>query len=136
MDFYFSASLPAALKKKKFFFFSASLLAGGSLVAQSVKNLPEIQKTQVQSPGREDPMGKEMATHSSTLAWRIPWTEEPDRLKSMDLQRVGHDCVNNFHFHLLAGTATQSGLILCIPIPVLEESISPNSPGSFIGEWH
>ena len=69
MDFYFSASLPAALKKKIYIYiyFIAFLLAGASLVAQLVKNLPEIRKTQVRSLGREDPMGKEMTTHSSTL---------------------------------------------------------------------
>ena len=48
-------------------------------------------ETQVQFLGREDPLEKEMAIHSSTLAWKIPWTEEPDRLQSMGLQRVGHD---------------------------------------------
>ena len=51
-----------------------------SLVAQEVKNLPAMQETQVQSLGREDPLEKEMTTHSSILAWRIPWTEEPGRL--------------------------------------------------------
>ena len=56
-----------------------------------VKNLPAVRETQVQSPGREDPLEKEMAIHSSTLAWKIPWIEEPDRLQSMGLQRVGHD---------------------------------------------
>ena len=60
-----------------------------SLVAQMVKNPPAMQKTQVQSLGREDALEKEMATHSSTLAWEIPWTEEPGRLQSMGLQRVG-----------------------------------------------
>ena len=59
--------------------------------AQMVKNLSVIQEIQVQSLGREDPLEKEMATHSSILAWRIPWTEEPGRLQSMGLQRVGHD---------------------------------------------
>ena len=62
-----------------------------SLVAQMVKNPPALQKTQVQSLGREDALEKEMATHSSTLAWEIPWTEEPGRLQSMGLQRVGLD---------------------------------------------
>ena len=62
-----------------------------SLVAQTVKNLPAMQETQVQSLGREDPLEKEMATHSSILALRIPWTVEPGRLQSMGLQRVGHD---------------------------------------------
>ena len=68
------------------------LIQGGvSLVAQLVKNLPAVQETQVQSLGREDPLEKEMATHSSILAWKIPWTEEPRGLQSMGLQRVGHD---------------------------------------------
>ena len=59
-------------------------------MAQTVKRLPTMQKTWVQSLGREDPLEKEMTTHSSTLAWEIPWTEEPGRLlQSMGLQRVG-----------------------------------------------
>ena len=62
-----------------------------SLVAQKVKRLPAMQETWVRSLGREDPLEKEMATHSSTLAWKIPWTEEPGRLQSMELQRVGHN---------------------------------------------
>ena len=52
-------------------------------VAQTVKNLPAMQETRVGSVGREDPLEKEMATHSSILAWRIPWPEEPDQLRSM-----------------------------------------------------
>ena len=62
-----------------------------SLVAQTVKRLPTMQETQVQSLDWEDLLEKEMATHSSILAWKIPWTEEPGRLQSMGLQRVGHD---------------------------------------------
>ena len=62
-----------------------------SLVAQLVKNLPAVQETQVQSLGWEDPLEKEMATHSSILAWKISWTEEPDWLQSMGSQRVRHD---------------------------------------------
>ena len=62
-----------------------------SLVAQTVKRLPAMQETQVQFLGQKDPLEKEMATHSSTLAWKIPWMEEPNRLQSMGLQRVGHD---------------------------------------------
>ena len=62
-----------------------------SLLAQMVKHLPAMQKTRVQSLGWEDPLKKEMATRSSTLAWKIPWMEEPGRLQSMGLQRVGHD---------------------------------------------
>ena len=62
-----------------------------SLVAQRVKCLPAMQETWVRSLGQEDPLEKEMATHSSTLAWKIPWTEKPGRLQSMGSQRVGHN---------------------------------------------
>ena len=64
---------------------------GASLVAKMVKRLPATRETRVRSLGREDPLEKEMAIHSSTLAWKIPWAEEPDRLQSMGSQRVGHD---------------------------------------------
>ena len=60
-------------------------------MAQRVKRLPAMQETCVQSLGREDPLEKEMATHSSVLAWRIPWMEEPGGLQSTGSQRVGHD---------------------------------------------
>ena len=60
-------------------------------MAQKLKHLPGLQETRVQSLGREDPLEKEMATHSSTLAWRIPWREEPGGLQSMGSQRVGRD---------------------------------------------
>ena len=62
-----------------------------SLVAQMVKHLPTMWETRVLSLGGEDPLEKEMATHSSILAWKIPWTVEPGRLQSMGLQRVGQD---------------------------------------------
>ena len=62
-----------------------------SLVAQRVKRLPAVQETLVQSLGQEDPLEKELATPSSTLAWKIPWTEERCRIQSMGSQRVGHD---------------------------------------------
>ena len=65
------------------------------LVAQMVKNLPSMQETQVQSLDWEDPLEKKMATRPSILAWEIPWTEEPGRLKSIGSQRVGHDWVTN-----------------------------------------
>ena len=67
------------------------LLLGSSLVAQTVKHLPIMQETHVQSLGQEDLLEKEMATHSSILAWKIPWMEEPGSLQSMGLQRCGHD---------------------------------------------
>ena len=68
-----------------------SRLVLASLVAQSVKRLPAMQETWVRSLGQEDPLEKEMPTHSSILAWRIPQTVEPGRLQSMGSQRVGHD---------------------------------------------
>ena len=77
-------------------------------MAQRVKRLPEMQETWVRSLGQEDPLEKEMATHSSTLAWKTPWTEEPGRepgrLQSMGSQRVGQESDTaerlHFHFHL------------------------------------
>ena len=62
-----------------------------SLVAQTVKRLPAMRKIRVQSLGWEDPLEKEMAAHSSTLVWKIPWMGEPGRLQSMGSQSVGHD---------------------------------------------
>ena len=76
-----------------------------SLVAQMVKNLPAIQETQVPSLGQED-LGKEMATHSSILAWRILWTEKPGGLLSMGSQRVGHDWVTSTSLHFLLHQTT------------------------------
>ena len=62
-----------------------------SLLDQTVKRLPAMQETQIRSLDWKDPLEKEIATHSSTLAWKIPWTEEPSRLQSMGSQRVEHD---------------------------------------------
>ena len=64
-------------------------------MAQPVKNLPALRETRDRSLSREDPLEKGMAPHSSFLAWRIPWTEEPGRLQSMGSQRVGHDRATN-----------------------------------------
>ena len=66
-------------------------------MAQMVKNLPAMQEMQVWSLGQEDPLDKGMATHSSILSWRIPWSEEPGALQSMELQRVRHDWATNTH---------------------------------------
>ena len=74
---------------------SSLCIIGASLVAQMVKNLPEKQETLVWSLSQEDPLEKGVVTHSSILAWRIPWTEEPGGLQSMGLQRVRHDWVAN-----------------------------------------
>ena len=75
------------------------------------KSLPAVQETWVWSLGREDPLEKEMATHSSIFAWRIPWTEEPGGLQSMGLQRVGYDWVTSLFFlvNLMAAQSTLSG---------------------------
>ena len=72
---------------------------GASLVSQSVKNLPAIWETQVWSLGQEGPLEKGMATHSSILAWRIPFTEEPSGLQSIESQRVKHDWADLAHTH-------------------------------------
>ena len=64
---------------------------GAFLMVQMIKNLPAMQETQVQPLGWKDPLEKGMATHSSILAWKIPWTEEPGGLQSITLQRVRHD---------------------------------------------
>ena len=78
------------------------ILFNSYLVAQTVKHLPAVQETQVWSLGREDPLEKEMAPHSSTLAWKIPWMEAPGRLQSMGSQRVEHDWATSlFTFYSL-----------------------------------
>ena len=74
-----------------YFLDSTYTVIWASLVAQRLKHLPPMWETWVRSLGREDPLEKEMATHSSILAWRIPWMEELGRLQSMGSQRVGHD---------------------------------------------
>ena len=71
-------------------------------MAQMVKHLPIMWETRVQSLGREDLLEKEMATHSTILGWKIPWTEEPSRLQCMGLQRVGHD--SDFTYSLVGFT--------------------------------
>ena len=74
----------------------AMIFQSASLVAQRLMHVPAMQETWVRSLGQEDPLEKEMATHSSTLAWKIPWTEEPGRLQSMGSQRVGRDFTFTF----------------------------------------
>ena len=71
----------------------SAVILWASLVAQGVKGLPAVRETRVPSLGQEDPLGREMATHSSILPWKIPWMEEPGRLQSMGSQRVRHDSV-------------------------------------------
>ena len=69
----------------------STVYEGASLVAQKLKRLPAMRETGVRSLGQEDPLEKAMATHSSTLAWKIPWMEEPGRLQSMGSQRVRYN---------------------------------------------
>ena len=109
-DFNIAVSLSLGLLPPCFFLLSSSLLfflfllfhlvVRASLVAQMVKRLPAMQETQVWSLGREDSLEKEMVTHSSTLAWKIPWTEEPGSLQSMGSQRVGHNWASSLSFFL------------------------------------
>ena len=78
-----------------------------SVMAQMVKNLPAMRETRVQSLGQEDPLEKGMGTHSRIFAWRIPWTEEPGGLQSMESQRVGCDWTTNTHTHTHTHTHTR-----------------------------
>ena len=78
-------------------------LSWASLVAQTVKHPTAMQETRVRSLVREDPLEKEMAIHSSTLAWKIPWTKEPDRLQYMGSQRVGHDWASSLSLSIFPG---------------------------------
>ena len=79
-------------------------------LAGKVKNLSAMQETWVQSLDQEDPLEKGMATHSSVLAWRIPWTEEPGRLRFLGSQRVGHDWVTNTHKNVLNSNLLYSAI--------------------------
>ena len=83
-----------------FFFLSSLFFLMTYLVAQAVKRLPTMLETWVWSLGQEGPLEKEVATHSSNLAWKIPWTEEPGRPRSMGSQRVRHDWVTSLFFFL------------------------------------
>ena len=93
-----------------------------SLAAQMLKNLPAMLEIQVWSLGWEDPLEKRTAAHSSILAWRIPWTEEPGGLQSMGLQRVRHNSLTELfgnearHIWICCCSVAQSGLTLCDPM--------------------
>ena len=84
-------------------------LEGASLVAQRLKHLPPMRETWVWSLGQEDPLEKEMATHSSILAWRIPWTEEPGELQSTGSQRVRHDWVTLLTYFVVRNLPINAG---------------------------
>ena len=96
-----------------------------SLVAQRVKHLPAMWETRVRSLGREDPLEKEMATHSSILAWRIPWTEEPGGLQSTGSHRVDTTERLHFHFHFhysLLGFPGSAVVKARLPLPEAQET--------------
>ena len=102
---------------------------------QRVKNLPamqEPQEIQVRSLGQEDPLEEEMATHSSILAWRVLWTEEPGGLKSKGSQRVGHESIFTFtfHFHALEKEMATHSSVLACRIPGMGEPRGLPSMGS------
>ena len=86
-----------------------------------------MQETRVRFLGREDPLEKEMATHSSTLAWKIPWSEKPGRLQSMGSQRVGHDWATSLHFTSLIDNISNEKLTLIptVPSPHLHSLLKP-----------
>src|SRR5574337_976766 len=89
-----------------------------------VKHLPAMRETWVRFLGREDPLEKAMAPHSSTLAWKISWTEEPGRLQSMGSLKVGHDLSNftfTFHFHALEKEMATHSSVLAWRIPGMGE---------------
>ena len=98
-QYFLSLSLPFAISVVHLYFHLTNIyIIYASLVAQRLKHFPTMQETWVRSLGWEDPLEKEMATHSSILAWRIPWTEEPGGLQSTVSQRVGHDFTFTFTF--------------------------------------
>ena len=102
-------------------------------MAQTVKHLPTIQETQVQSLGWEDLLEKEMATHSSILAWKIPWMEEPGRLQSMGLQKLKHDWATlteqlNFHFPVQNKKWKKEVLEKTLESPLDSKEIKPVNP--------
>ena len=110
-----------------------------------VKNLPTVQETWVQFLAQEDPLGKEMATHSSILAWRIPWTEEPGGLQSMGWERVRHDwATNTDRWSLPLASCVTSGTCLHLSelwvmiVPILKAGVRLETMNERVwqGAWH
>ena len=89
--------------------------------SQTAKSLPAMWETWVRSLGQEDPLEKEITTHSSILAWRIPWTEEPGRLQSMELQRVRHDRATSLSFPKLGSRYVIIQIFWRISDPAMED---------------
>ena len=100
VQLFYKVLLVSTLQQSRYLYIYIYTPGGTSLVAQMVKPLPTIRETQVQSLGREDLLEKEMATHSSILAWKIPWMEEHGRLQSMGSHRVRHDWATSLSFFL------------------------------------
>ena len=100
-----------------------SIYYGVRVLAQRVKHLPAMQETWVQSLGQEDPLEKEMATHSSSLAWKIPWTEEPGRLQSMGSQRVGHDWATSLSLSWCQGVVLNLFHVLLLKLTEVDFTI-------------
>ena len=134
-------------------FLPAILIPWTFLVTQMVKHLPTTWETRVQSLGWEDPLKKAMATHSSILAWKIPWMEDPVRLQSMELQRVKHDCETSLSlFILIPACASSSPAFLMMystfklnkqgdniqpwrtPLPIWNQSVAP-CPVLTVASW-
>ena len=113
-DSFFSASSPALVIFVLVCFF---VFLNMTILVQTVKNQSVVWEALVQSLGREDPLEKEMATHSSLLAWRMPWTEEPGGLQSMGPQRVGHDWATNTFTFVLRGVGSYlTEVLICISL--------------------
>ena len=112
--------------RKKAFFVVGFIFIGSFLVAQMVKKLSAMQETWIRSLSQEDPLEKGMVTHSSILAWRTPWTEEPGGLQSMGLQRAGHDwATNTFVFIILLLTVSvMSFLLWTVVLPTLQKKLN------------
>ena len=103
-----------------------------SLVAQMVKRLPAMRETRVRSLGQEDPLEKKITTHSSTLAWKIPWTEEPGRLQSMGSQRVRHDWATSLSLSNMSTAFRGGSVVKNPPANAGDEDLIPGlrrSPG-------
>ena len=115
--------------------YNSPFLSGAFPVGQMIKSLPEVQETQVQSLGQEDPLEKEMSTHSSTVAWKIPWTKECGRLQSMGWQRVGyHWAMSLTHSAYKLNIQGDNKQAWCTPFPIWNQSIVP-CPVLSVASW-
>ena len=113
---------------------STSLIIRAPLVAQTVKSLPTVQETQVWFLGWEDPLEKEVATHSSILVWKILWTEEPGRLQSMGSQRIRHDWATKHSTESILSPLVFIRKLRSVSVPWLTKCQAEVGPGfRFLG---